>query len=656
MGAPKIGYGQGDVRYLASSPGSLQTQTIGARLREASANAHYYDAFQKPYMLSIPPWQPLTEYCAYSGEALDACVKDGNIYKCISGTGLSGTTGPSGTFASSGGGASSDGSVFWTYTGPNIVTQDPSTPITAYSSALTVTANQRILTAAGGVYGCTTGGITSATGSGPTATTGLITDGTAVFVYMGVAYTSPYIGSMPTISTGTTQPGASTVFFWAKGQTFAAVSAQTIAGGTGYHLGDAITSTGGTATTQATWVVTGVSGTVATSVALVSGGAYTVLPSNPITTTTTGSGSGCTLYVRWPDPYWATLYGGYNAGLASSGNANFGNIAVFQPAPGATPIQNYIGGGFSTNGAFVSMHSFAGDTASIQVMMDQRDGKGWVRLNQSAIQSSTNSGDQWITLTPVGGQKWRDYKIENLADAGKLPAIAIPNAATIRPYVRPNKLRLAILSDSIVAGSGWSPFFKGFNVAQRLAKTLGIDDVWIFAQGGAGYVNQGTSPGVGSDNFGYRIPELVTCKPDVVALFGSTNDNGLSGLSATVTATLTSLRTNGYTGPIIVYGVWSVSATSNTTETSVKAGVTAFVDPFNNTFFIPVCFDTTMPWIMNTYNNNPTPAGVTGLGSLINFSTYINSNDSVHPCDLGAEHCALEMADTAIRQVYPFVR
>lgn len=70
-------------------------------------------------------------------------------------------------------------------------------------------------------------------------------------------------------------------------------------GGTGYVIGDTIDLTGGTFSVQAVVTVAGVSaGGVVTSVNVIQPGAYTVIPSNPVSTTG-GSGSGLMLTVAW---------------------------------------------------------------------------------------------------------------------------------------------------------------------------------------------------------------------------------------------------------------------------------------------------------------------------------------------------------------------
>jgi hypothetical protein len=76
-----------------------------------------------------------------------------------------------------------------------------------------------------------------------------------------------------------------------------AIAATVQSGGTGYAVNDVLTVVGGTYSSQATFTVSSVSGGVVTAVTLSSGGtSYSVLPTNPVSTTG-GTGSGCTLNI-----------------------------------------------------------------------------------------------------------------------------------------------------------------------------------------------------------------------------------------------------------------------------------------------------------------------------------------------------------------------
>ena len=108
----------------------------------------------------------------------------------------------------------------------------------------------------------------------------------------GSAYTSfPSLAiSAPTTSGGVQATATPSVMI---------ANAATIAsGGTGYALSDVVTLSGGTPVVAATFTVTAVTGGVVTAVSSTNFGTYSVLPSNPVSTTG-GTGTGLTLNVTW---------------------------------------------------------------------------------------------------------------------------------------------------------------------------------------------------------------------------------------------------------------------------------------------------------------------------------------------------------------------
>ncbi len=87
------------------------------------------------------------------------------------------------------------------------------------------------------------------------------------------------------------------------------------AGGTGYSVNDILTLSGGTSTATAKFKVATLSGSAVATVTLDTLGAYSDLPANPVSTTSS-PGSGCTLTVLWGFNLTATIGSGY---LSASG-------------------------------------------------------------------------------------------------------------------------------------------------------------------------------------------------------------------------------------------------------------------------------------------------------------------------------------------------
>ena len=106
----------------------------------------------------------------------------------------------------------------------------------------------------------------------------------------GSGYTSiPSVAiTAPTTAGGVQATATATMF---------AATATIQAGGTGYTVNDVLTTVGGTFSGAASWTVTSVSGGVVTGISLSSGGSgYSVLPTNPVSTTG-GTGTDCTLNI-----------------------------------------------------------------------------------------------------------------------------------------------------------------------------------------------------------------------------------------------------------------------------------------------------------------------------------------------------------------------
>ena len=133
-------------------------------------------------------------------------------------------------------------------------------------------------------------------------------------------------------------------------------NATVVSGGTGYAVTDVLTVVGGTpVTSSATLTVTAVSGNVITAVSSTNFGAYSVLPTGPVSTTSSSSGTGATFTLG---------YGIYSGTVALS---NAGSGYVEQPSitftgagtptiaatgfatVGSIPVINTIGSALSFN-------------------------------------------------------------------------------------------------------------------------------------------------------------------------------------------------------------------------------------------------------------------------------------------------------------------
>jgi len=149
----------------------------------------------------------------------------------------------------------------------------------------------------------------------------------------GSGYTSfpTWAASAPTTAGGATASGSVNTMF--------ANTATIAGGGTGYTLNDTITLVGGTPTAgAATYTVSAVTGGVITAVTPLNFGAYTVLPTNPVSVTG-GTGTSATLTVTY----------GISASSFTITNAGSGYVEQ--------PTVTFSGGGGSGGAAYATVGS-----------------------------------------------------------------------------------------------------------------------------------------------------------------------------------------------------------------------------------------------------------------------------------------------------------
>jgi hypothetical protein len=116
---------------------------------------------------------------------------------------------------------------------------------------------------------------------------------TAITGTAGGVYTViPTLTISPPTTAGGTQATATAAMQVTSNSTIATA-------GSGYAIGDTITLTGGTSSQTAVLTVATLSGSGVATFTITTAGIYTVLPSNPISTTTSGAGTGFTLNGSW---------------------------------------------------------------------------------------------------------------------------------------------------------------------------------------------------------------------------------------------------------------------------------------------------------------------------------------------------------------------
>jgi hypothetical protein len=190
-----------------------------------------------------------------------------------------------------------------------------------------------------------------------------------------------------------------------------------------------------------------------------------------------------------------------------------------------------------------------------------------------------------------------------LADFG---GIDIKPTQAIAPTPR-SIPRLFILGDSYIEGTGASSTLTG--LATTVGRLLGME-TFIGGQGGTGYVNTGSTGGKAVFGDAARLAKVTAAAPDYVLVFGSQNDDGLSGIQSAASALYTTLASSLPNAKLIVVGPPSLSSTVSTNRAAnrdaVKAAALAapnvigFVDPNNDA--------QGLTWISGT-GNTGAPAG-----------------------------------------------
>lgn len=494
---------------------------------------------------------------------------------------------------------------------------------------------------------------TASSGTGPSGTGNAIVDKGIAWSYFATLAANPYAGYIPAVSYAASNPSSpiNNVYGSTNNNKFTCIFASPLGTGTGYAVNDTITiSVGnGSKTTDIVLTVLTVNAGVPQTLSITNPGLYTNLQSNNAfwsQGSTSGAGTGETFTLGFSGPTWAVCNG---IMPAYKTNSFWGSGMTFIAANTAAKTVQHWSMEFWTDADLVVLAQ--GVAASTNISIDGI-------MYSPGINSGVLSGNSYATFdfTNAGGVKPRLFKISGTTQTF-VPGVIINQKYTVWKPEDKDRITCAYINDSLDAGSNYGPLVGGNSVANRLSEELGWRNVWALTQGGTGYVNQGASPGVTTNNYGYRVAQGLALNPDIWIFMGSSNDftSSTSTVTSTVTTTLQSIRDGGSTAPIVVFGIWSYNnANVPTYEAAVQAGVTAFSDPYNRTFFIPIYNDPNLfPWIQGTWNNNPAPSGISN-SSALNANSYIGG-DNLHPPDLGTMYLAVRKAQAIIENVIPYI-
>jgi len=281
-----------------------------------------------------------------------------------------------------------------------------------------------------------------------------------------------------------------------------------------------------------------------------------------------------------------------------------------------------------------------GATQGVGIMVDGRP------LTLGAVGSGLASGN-WFSID-WAYRKARLYELMYTRDiVGYQRVLAMTASDQVWAYRPPVTVRGAFIGDSYLAGSSYGPFLPGNILSQHFGRRIGIDDMWCFGTGGTGLLNTNVAGGGPFYTYRERLPQVLATSPDVIFVYGSTNDGGYTQAQVRDEALLFLDAIRAATNaPVFWFGHASLTLTSN-----ADAGVAEAVAlrPDSNIFYKSMMSNGAgeLPWITGSYNN-------TGKTFSSNNSQYISA-DGTHPVDKGTMYFVDRMVNAYTNDMLPLV-
>lgn len=341
----------------------------------------------------------------------------------------------------------------------------------------------------------------------------------------------------------------------------------------------------------------------------------------------TGSAStpgGTTKLDMWANRGLVTLFGG--TGIVQGAGNNRIRIQNFQTQSGTWSYGKSCAA-FWSDAALIA---FEGPSTNPGICI-HADGRP---IKMGAMLA--NFGGNYMSTCTWPSRKQRLYELFFSKLEAIVPVVAIPSTDQIWPLRDPAGIRMAIIADSYDDDSSYHPFLPGNSLGTGIGRRLGIRDVWHFSKGGTGLIAKGS----GSAFYTYleRLPQVLASNPDLIVIYGSTNDQGQTqgAVQAAATALLNAIRA-ATDVPVIWHGPAPISLTWSSIG-PVDAGIAAAVAARSgeDTAYVSL-YTATPPWITGNWNN-----GSYSWSS--NASQYIGG-DSTHPVDIGVMYLADRMAE-----------
>lgn len=349
-----------------------------------------------------------------------------------------------------------------------------------------------------------------------------------------------------------------------------------------------------------------------------------------VTTSTAGSPfASAVLFTPATYPSLYKVYGATPATLATF----YWNFTTFNNKAG-----NAIGYGYKVCANVTDAKFAVGYTNSSPAAAVIIDG----RYYSPEVQFQTGGTPNWwiFDFTATTGYKQRNVCLQSGKAAGaSFAGFATTPAGVVAAPVVSNEIKAAFVYDSYDAGSGNGPFTSYGTLGATISNMLGWT-YWPMGQGSTGVQNQGTTCSTTCYNYLQRVQDAanaaILAQQNIILFNVSTNDGGLSGEQAAVTALLTAIRAANSTALIIGIGPAPLNsaptyAQTQALDTAGAAAFAAYSDPAGAglTCYIPFA-NAVVPAITGSFETgNPTNAN--------SFGTLISNGDGVHPTDTGTQ-------------------
>jgi lysophospholipase L1-like esterase len=268
---------------------------------------------------------------------------------------------------------------------------------------------------------------------------------------------------------------------------------------------------------------------------------------------------------------------------------------------------------------------FYGQKFEVQIAATSAAGwlQVWVNdqpIAATVISQTDNDGTGYKYLVDFGTADTRRITIGigGIAFGG----IYIGPTDSVWPVAKPRRTRALFLGDSFTAGSNTTKtaYAYPFVVGQE----LGWDDIWFSGESGTGYLAAGS--GGGRTTFRGRVStDIAPYAPDVVVVYGGTNDTGSTPANVQAEAQLLYAAILAALPNVDLYvvGVQYPSGAADATRDAIDAALQAAVTATPGV----KGYISAKTWFTGTGRVGAT----TGSGN----SDIFTSSDALHPTDAG---------------------